>query len=419
MSNVVSFARDWKQELDYKAKGGLRNSAGNATLMLTHAEWQGCLGYDEFHDRFEWRADAPRGVPALAAPRAGEELQDEHLIYVEHWFSRIGGEAGTVTFSHEVLTRASYAAARKCAFHPLREYLRSLKWDGVDRLSNWCHELLGCAPSTYASEVGKWWMISAAARALKPGCQADYMLLLEGNQGDRKSTALRILGGDWYLPALPDIRTKDAQQYIATGSWIVECGEMETLQRSGVTSATIKDFLTRMVDVYRPPYAKTLVRRPRCVVFAGTTNESQSLNDPTGSRRFWPIACGEIKHGLLREQRDQLWAEAVERYEAGEQWWPTAAMTPSIRVEQEARYQEDAWTDMVLQWAEQRGAPFTVAEAMTSIGLSPDKWTKSTETRVGVILTRAGYKSQRGVDAGKKLRRYFKPETHLALPVDA
>ena len=414
-SNVVSFPSDWRVGLKIDAaKQVPAPEAGNAFLMLTNGEWQGCIAHDEFADRTYWAKAPPQpaGLRGFVAPKLGEDVADHHHVYVQHYLSKLGlqqadSSTSPVSFKGEALAAAIEAAAHKNTRHPLREYLNGLHWDGVERLSRWCVECLGAPASDYASAVGTWWMISAVARALQPGCQADHMLLLEGEQGARKSTALRILAGDWYLPELPDVRSTDAAR-VLHGRWIVECGELETMRRSGMTTNAIKDILTRMVDVYRKPYGRSFVRRQRSVVFAGTTNDYQSLNDPTGARRFWPIRCTAIDARKLTEWRDQLWAEAVCRFQVGEQWHPTAPLAEAIKAEQEERYQDDSWENLVLTWADRQLAPFGLSEAMGPLGLPPEKWTRQNETRVGAILHRAGYRASRMTVDGRRLRQYSK-----------
>lgn len=402
MGDLVDIGTNWKLALKSNAKGVVTSEVGNAYLMLTNGAWRDCIAYDEFTDRIFW-AKQPPALAEFSRPVQGRDLTDQDTVYVQHYFSRVGNPM-QVSFRPSTINEAISAAARKLTVHPLRDYLRSVEWDQVQRLPHWCHEYLGCEDTPYASAVGTWWLISAVARALEPGCQVDHMLLLEGPQGIRKSTALRVLAGDWYLPELPDVHTKDAAHSLH-GRWICECGELEALRRSEVTA--VKDFITRTIDIYRPAYGRNIVRRPRSVVFAGTTNNYQALSDPTGARRFWPIRCGQIDIKLLRSARDQLWAEARERFEAGEQYHPTEAMVAAITDEQEARYQDDSWEGTVLTWADQRLLTFTVADILGGpLEIPKERWSKSSEVRVGGILNRAGFQSRRSVVSGRKVRVY-------------
>jgi putative DNA primase/helicase len=400
--------RSWRLQLRCNGRSMVTAEVGNAYLLLTNAEWRGCLAYDEFSDRIFW-AKQPPPMDGFVAPEAGADITDQDVVYVQHYISRLGVGAPpiNVTFRPSTLNDAMAAAAHKNKIHPLRDYLNGLRWDAVQRLPKWCTDYLGCPDTPYASAVGTWWMVSAVARVLQPGCQVDHMLLLEGEQGIRKSTAIRVLAGDWYLPELPDVHSKDAAHSLH-GRWIVECGELDALRRSEVTA--VRDFLTRTVDIYRPAYGRNVVRRPRSVVFAGTTNDYQSLNDPAGARRYWPIRCGDVNIPHLKASRDQLFAEAVERFHSGEQWHPTPAMMAAVRGEQEDRYQEDSLEYKVNLWAKERGAGFTMADVLGNcLSMPPERWTRAFETRVGAILRRAGYETQRvRTVEGLRRREYVK-----------
>jgi predicted P-loop ATPase len=197
-------------------------------------------------------------------------------------------------------------------FHPVREYLKKLEWDGVDRLDSWLARYLGAAPSPYASAIGRMFPISMVARILKPGCQVDYVLVLEGpDQGEQKSSAARVLAGEHFSDALPDIHGKEASQHLR-GKWLVEIAELSAIRKADVEE--VKKFITRREERYRPPYGRLDVIEPRQCAFIGTTNKSTYLYDETGGRRWWPIQVGIIDLAALERDRDQLFAEAVARY---------------------------------------------------------------------------------------------------------
>jgi len=255
----------WRQMLAFDSKGQLRTNAGNATLILTHdPEWAGRLAYNELADSVVWR-NAPPDLEGFKTARRGAVLEEADFTDVQHWFLRIRG----ANFARAAIEEAIVRAAKNCRFNPLTSYLSALRWDGTPRLDSWLTTHCGADDTPYTRTVGRLWMIGAVARAFKPGCQVDHMLVLEGAQGIGKSHVTRTLGGEFHLGSAPDLRQKDAA-LILQGHWIVECGELAQLHRAGAQRT--KDFLTQTVDTYRAPYERTVQRRPRSCVFVGTTN---------------------------------------------------------------------------------------------------------------------------------------------------
>lgn len=391
---------DWQRGLRLDDKGRVTKDPGNLTLLLLHDDnWRGCLEYDTFADRITW-ARTPPTVPGLPSPAAGEELADHHAVLVSQWATKFIG----TSFSTPHVWAGLTAAARANERHSLREWLASLTWDGMPRLAQWLHTYLGADDTEYVSEVGRWWAISAVARAYRSGCQADHLLVLEGHQGAGKSTAVRILAGDWFLPGLPDLRGEDAPRSLQ-GHWIVELGELDAVR--GSAASRVKDFLSRTEDVYRVPYARTHQRRRRGCVFIGTTNEHAYLEDPTGARRFWPVAVRVLDRAALMRDREQLWAEAVRCYAAGDAWHPSDELAHEISEAQEARYPEDAWESRIAAWAVSRPM-FSAGEVLGEcLVIPPERWDRRVTTRVGAILRRLGYSVGRHRATGGGKQRFY------------
>lgn len=394
-------AADWMRMLRYKRTGlALTNDPSNAVVLLTqHPDWRGKIAWDAFAARAVW-VDSPPYSVGPTPPAPGEPLADHHITWVQLALALSHGAQFSVSAVHDALI----AAAHDSHFHPVRDYLNALQWDGSPRVDGWLSSYLDADDSDYTANVGRWWLISCVARIFSPGCQVDHMLVMEGNQGAGKSSAVRILGGDWYLGSLPDFRDKKSAAETLSGRWIVEVGELDALRGSAATR--VKDFLSQTVDHYRPAYGRLAVTRARECVFVGTTNEGQYLGDPTGGRRFWPVRVGKLYRDDLIRNRDQIWAESVHLFRSGAHWWPDEHHQPELAEQQEARYQVDDWESIVAEWCKGRTG-FTIGDVMQgALKLDAGKWDRLSQTRVGVILHRLGLDSQQVRKDGARVRVY-------------
>jgi predicted P-loop ATPase len=395
---------DWTDRLLLDKNGKIRPVLANLTLILREApRWKDVLGFDEFAARVVIRKRLPWGNEPLDSP-----WTDHHDSLARIWFQteNINPAAGD-------LGRAVQAAARHNALHPVRDYFGSLVWDGVPRLNTWLIDYFHAETSAYIRAIGPRYLISGTARIYRPGCQVDHMLVLEGPQGKRKSEALRTLAVNdgWFTDRLSHVSSKDAAQELA-GILLIELAELDALFRA--TSSAAKSFLTRRHDRFRPPFGKHTINLPRQCVFAGSINPTGEgyLKDPTGARRFWPVAChGMIDLQGLKQARDQLWAEAVHRFKAGEPWWlETPELEALATAEQEARFVADAWEAPIAEWLGDR-TDTSVEEILKSVfSLSSERHSRSAQTRVARILRhRLGFTKHRPGHKGRSYRYWREP----------
>lgn len=205
-------------------------------------------------------------------------------------------------------------------FHPVREYLRGLTWDGECRLDTLFIDYIGAEDTEYIRAVTRKWMCGAVARVMDPGVKFDTAIVLYGSQGLGKSLILERLGRKWFNNSLVDIKTKDALEQIQ-GSWIVELAELAPTYKND--NEIVKAFISRTSDRFRSPYGRRTEEYPRQCVFAGSTNNLMFLKDRTGNRRFWPITGDKDRKtknswDLSKDEIDQLWAEAFVYWSEGE-----------------------------------------------------------------------------------------------------
>ncbi len=371
----------------------------NVGIVLAHdPEWRGVVAFDSFSHEVRIDRDPPwlpEDRPTnLRTPALWGDQDDTRCA---NWLAR----TYDLRLPGRSVREAVDVVARRTERHPVREYLDGVVWDGVPRLATWLERFAGVSGSTYASNVGTWWLISAVARAFQPGCKADHMLILEGGQGKGKSSVIRALvpQAGWFSDSPLDLGSKDSFVTMR-GKWIVELAELDALGRAEVSR--VKSFLSSAVDSYRPPYGRASVDVPRSLIFAGSVNPGAIgyLGDETGARRFWPVLTRKLDVDGLAAVRDLLWAEAVAEYRDGRQWWPDAESVPELEREQAERFTGDAWQDEIETWIKSDAARrILAAHACLTIGdvlgqalkLDPSKWGRSEQTRVGACLARLGW----------------------------
>ena len=369
--NIVTLPPPKVSKAKSKAPTANGHAAGHAAAPLQNggtASWRGRLICSKSGNPVDCIENV-RGVlledPCFAGLIHHDEMRARTVVgslpwrtsvRLRDWVDRDGIDLAAWCQRHGLIVKpttcdaavASVAAA--FPVHPLRDRLNGLAWDNVERLDGWLTDYLGVEKGAYSATVGRKWMIQAVARVMRPGCKADHTLIFEGLQGPGKSTVCETLALDpeWFADGIADLGTKDSAQDLQ-GKWIVELGELSAVRRGEVER--VKAFLTRKSDHYRPSYGRHSQDFPRQCVFAGSTNATAYLTDPTGNRHFWPIKVGLVDHAALRLDVEQLWAEAVAAFRAGERWWLDPADELAAADEQDRRVIGDPWEDLVIDAA--------------------------------------------------------------------
>jgi len=395
MSTVISMPTDrWRDDMQINAEGILRKNLFNAVIVARdHPEMRGVLAYDDFRQEIVMHRAAPWGA------KLGASLSDIDVLHFVDW-----AQGERLPMSKELAEQAVQIVASKNRYHPVCDWLESLEWDGIERIDHWLHDMMGVGMEgfdeddegldQYVRQVGAKWLISSVARVVRPGCKVDHMLVLEGDQGTGKSTAVRFLAGDdLFSDNLSDIRNKDAGMELQ-GVWVVELAELDHLKKT--ESTAIKAWLTKTRDRFRPPYGKTVQDFPRQCVFVGTVNGSSYLKDDTGNRRYWPVRTGKIDLEAIRDNREQLWAEAVDRYKRGSNWHldDKGVVALALR-EQKERIDTDPWEEPLREALIYKSVPFKLNDALDVIDNHKERWTKMHEMRVGRCLVSLGYEKRR------------------------
>jgi putative DNA primase/helicase len=355
-------------------------------------------------------------APHHGGPTVWRALSDVDSITIANYIQRtwdIDADDGAVF-------KQIMNIAAKHAYDPLAEMFAALpEWDGTPRLDSWLHTHLGAEDNEYHRLVGRAWMIGAVARALSPGEKMDTVISLEGTQGVGKSTTIAILAGPGFSSDTPiDIGTKDARGALQ-GVWIVELAELESLRKSDATKS--KGWFSQREDKFRPPYGRVEVTVPRRCVFAGTSNRDDYLQDETGNRRYWPVACGQIDLKALARDRDQLWAEAQRAYKAGESWHLDSAEKSALAEAQAfLRVEEDPWTMLIDGFLGPRQHAIVTRDEVFAIALKKNfgTWDPALAKRVGSTLRRLGWiKVHQRV--GGKARYFYQYRDQVSRGADA
>lgn len=364
--NMVSEAPEepddsWQDELDLHPKTGeCEPSINNALLILLNdPALRGKFGYDLFSEQPKLRGDVP-WRPKGTVDTSGRGMlwtdQDEAGV---RWYLQRKWKFKSENDLRQALEIAFHTKDNE--FHPVREYLNALTWDGRPRLETMFINYLGAEDTPYIRAATRKWMLGAVKRVMVPGCKFDQAIVLVGLQGLGKSTFASVLSKGWFNDSEINMNNKDGYESLH-GNWIIELAELASTKRSDVE--TVKTFLSKQEDTYRPAYGRRAETFKRQCVFFGTTNEEEFLRDRTGNRRFWPITVSRFADiDRLRAEVDQIWAEAVALYRAGGEklWmdtddlkrdWIEATKPHTVQDELEGQLSEYLDTPLPDNWGE-------------------------------------------------------------------
>ena len=339
---------EWMANLEYDRKGAIKSTAKNIICILENDR---ALSGHLWHDLFSGFDLVKGGLPWDRKATQWGNRDDANLrIYLDENYG-ISGKDKIKDAKDAVLTRHK--------LHPIRDYLNSLTWDGTPRLDTVIIDYLGVEDTTLHRAMTRKHFVAAVARVMNPGCKYDYCLIVAGAEGIGKSTLFSVMGGEWFNDSLVTMEGKSGMEQ-ARGGWIIELSELGSIKRSDIEQ--VKAYISRQDDIYRPAYGTVTERHPRQCVFCGTTNETYFLKGCTGNRRFWVMSADadrrkhtDVKADLTAE-RDQLWAEAVERWKEGETLYLPTDLEAEARQKQAEHNDEadDPIKDMLIAYLDMK-----------------------------------------------------------------
>lgn len=406
-AQAAAEAGSWKIEIERTdpkdPQSPPKNTFKNIKLILTESAGERFIALNEFSVEDVWQCDTPWGS------QRHHVATDKDPIKIKNWLAHQFRMEPSVEKIEEVLV---FLADRE-RFHPVREYLDGLEWDGVARLDTWLKDYLHAdGPKKYLAAVGTKTLVAMVKRIYEPGCKFDNVLILEGTQGIGKSSTASILAKPWFSDTTLNIGDKDAVVNMQ-GVWVYEMGELSAMSRFETNA--LKEFISRSTDKIRPPYGKRSIQFPRQSVFIGTTNQDEYLKDRTGNRRYWPVKVHGLERDALIADRDQLLAEAVVAYQLGEEiYMDDPALVSVVMRQQGERVETDLMDEVVADFLANAPEDFDVNKFSTNdvfkqLEVRGVRNDRGTQMRVANALKHAGYiKARRRGEASNRHYMWFK-----------
>jgi putative DNA primase/helicase len=407
----------WRNDLATSQKGTYVACLSNLiTILANEPDWQGVLAFNEFTSQIIKLKDPPWRADDRSGGKHAGPWTDADGIRAAAWITR---EWEDIRPNAHQTDQAIRVVAERKMLHPVRDWLKDLKWDGASRADTWLINYAGASDNEYTRKVASMFLIGAVARAFDPGCKVDHTLILEGKTGKGKSTLLETLAGrEWFLETEVEVGSKDFYQLLR-GKWIVELAELDSINRGELTR--VKAVLTKRVDTYRESYGRYSKDFPRQCVFTGTTEEDTYLRDEKGNRRFLGVdTSGELDIEGLGKAREQIWAEAVARYLKGEKWFVTdPALKKRFEQEAERRRVRNPWEERMSTFLARVPARWekgvTTAEVLKHLSIEERDQTVVDQMKAASLLRMFGWERTRGRDwAGEREYRYFPSEEAVA-----
>jgi hypothetical protein len=378
--------------------------------------WNGAMCFNLLTENFEICPPFPPEDGEKHSPRPLQDPRD--ILLATMYFQGNGFAKATKAIVWDALA----AVANENAYHPVRDYLNGLHWDGIERVGTLFEKYFNAEMPddaerdrlvAYLEHASTGFMVGAVARAMQPGCKVDHIPVVVGfKQGLLKSTAIRALCADpnWFSDDIStELIDRDTKESLA-GKWIIELAEIPHIRKE---TEKMKAFFSRRQDRYRSAYGRASQDHDRQCVFVGSSNDLEFV-DVTGNRRFWPFISGEIDIAAIERDRDQLWAEAMHLYHQRVQWWLPPNIEKIANEQQDAFAETDIWEGIIADWIERRGSkPFTMEDLFAEgTGITPRREAVSTvkaeQMRAASCLKRLGWRKSRCTLNGR-LRMWWQP----------